>query len=182
MKRDHGAEEVRLPVGISPTSQQRVCGDIGMYIDRHGAWHHQGSPILRKELVKLFSTVLRRDDVGDHWLITPAEIVPVQVEDTAHVIVDLEIEGEGAEQTIRFQTLVGTVHTLSLEHALRVRVDSETAEPSPYFRLDNGLEARLNRAVFYNLVDLAIAETIDGAHVLGVWSAGAFHVIGDAPE
>ena len=181
MKRDHGAEEVRLPVGISPTSQQRVCGDIGMYIDRHGAWHHQGSPILRKELVKLFSTVLRRDDVGDHWLITPAEIVPVQVEDTAHVIVDLEIEGEGAEQTIRFQTLVGTVYTLSPEHTLRVIVDSETAEPSPYFHLDHGLEARLNRAVFYDLADLAVAETINGAHVLGVWSSGAFHVIGDAP-
>ena len=181
MERDHGAAEVRLPVGISPTSRQRVCGDIGMHIDRHGAWHHQGSPILRKELVKLFSTVLRRDDVGDHWLITPAEIVPVQVEDTAHVIVDLEIEGEGAEQTIRFQTLVGTVYTLSPEHTLRVIVDSETAEPSPYFRLNHGLEARLNRAVFYDLADLAVAETIDGAHVLGVWSAGAFHVIGDAP-
>ena len=118
--RDHGAAEIQLPVGISPTSRQRVCGDIGMHIDRHGAWHHQGSLILRKELVKLFSSMLRRDDAGNHWLITPVEIAPVRVDDAAHLIVDLEIEGEGTEQTIRFQTIVETVYTLSLEHALRV--------------------------------------------------------------
>ena len=180
--REHGAAEIQLPVGISPTSRQRVCGDIGMHIDRHGAWHHQGSLILRKDLVKLFSSMLRRDDAGNHWLITPVEIAPVRVDDAAHLIVDLEIEGEGAEQTIRFQTIVETIYTLSLEHALRVKVNSETAEPSPYLRLDHGLEARLSRAVFYDLADLAVEQTVDGAHVLGVWSAGAFHVIGDALE
>tara|TARA_B100000579_G_C22114133_1_gene524503 strand:+ start:33 stop:500 length:468 start_codon:yes stop_codon:yes gene_type:complete len=153
-----------------------------MHIDRHGAWHHQGSLILRKDLVKLFSSMLRRDDAGNHWLITPVEIAPVRVDDAAHLIVDLEIEGEGAEQTIRFQTIVETIYTLSLEHALRVKVNSETAEPSPYLRLDHGLEARLSRAVFYDLADLAVEQTVDGAHVLGVWSAGAFHVIGDALE
>ena len=181
-KRVHSAAEMHVPVGFSPTSRQRVCGDIGMHIDRHGAWYHQGSPILRKELVKMFSTILRCDDAGNHWLITPAEIAPVRVDDVAHIIVDLKIEGEGAEQTIRFETLVETVYTLSPDHALRVDVDPETAEPSPYLHLDHGLEARLHRAVFYDLVDLAVAETVDGAHVLGVWSAGAFHVIGDAPE
>jgi len=180
-KRVHGAAEIQVPVGFSPTSRQRVCGDIGMHIDRHGAWYHQGSPILRKELVKMFSTILRCDDAGNHWLITPVEIAPVRVDDVAHIIVDLKIEGERAEQTIRFETLVETVYTLSPDHALRVDVDPETAEPSPYLHLDHGLEARLHRAVFYDLVDLAVAETVDGAHVLGVWSAGVFHVIGDAP-
>ena len=178
---DHGAAEIQVPVGISPTSRQQVCGDIGMHIDRHGTWYHHGSPILRKELVKMFSKILRRDDAGNHWLITPVEIVPVRVEDVAHIIVDLKIEGEGAEQTIRFETLVETVYTLSSDHALRIDVDPETAEPSPYIHLDHGLEARIHRTVFYDLVDLAVAETVDGAHVLGVWSAGVFHVIGDAP-
>ena len=178
---DHGAAEIQVPVGISPTSRQQVCGDIGMHIDRHGAWYHQGSPILRKELVKMFSTILRRDDAGNHWLITPVEIAPIRVDDVAHLIVDLEIEGKGIEQAIRFKTLVETVYTLSPDHALRVDVNPETAEPSPYLYLDHGLEARLNRAVFYDLVDLAVAETVDGAHVFGVWSAGVFHIIGDAP-
>ena len=177
---DHGAAEIQVPVGISPTSRQQVCGDIGMHIDRHGTWYHHGSPILRKELVKMFSKILRRDDAGNHWLITPVEIAPVRVDDVAHLIVDLEIEGKGIEQTIRFKTLVETLYTLSPDHTLRIDVDPETAEPSPYLHLDYGLEARIHRAVFYDLVDLAVAEMRDGAHVLGVWSANVFHVIGSA--
>lgn len=181
-ERDRGGAELQGPAGISPRKGQRICGDIGMHIDRHGNWHYQGSPIARKELVTLFSTVLHRDEAGAHWLITPAEIAPVDVDDAALRAVGLERDGAGAEQAIRFHTNVGTDAVLSADRPLRVDIDPETAEPAPYLALDRGLEAKLNRPVFYELVDMAVEQWVDGAHVLGVWSAGAFHIIGAAAE
>lgn len=179
---DHAGEKLQEPVGISPRPGQILCGDIGMRIDRHGAWHYQGSPIPRKELVKLFSTVLRRDDAGGHWLITPAEIAPVAVEDAAFVVVGLETAGDGVTQEIRLRTNVDAEFTLSAAHPLRVETDPDSAEPAPYLALDHGLEAKLNRPVFYDLVEMAVDREVEGAHLLGVWSAGTFHVIGENPE
>ena len=181
-QRDHGGAELQGPAGISPRPGQRLCGDIGMHIDRHGNWHYQGSPISRKELVTLFSTVLHRDGAGEHWLITPAEIAPVAVDDAALLAVALERDGDGEAQVLRFRTNVDTETVLSEDRPLRVDIAPDSGEPAPYLRVDRGLEAKLTRAVFYALVDMAVEQWADGAHVLGVWSAGAFHVIGPAPE
>ncbi|MEK9723154.1 MAG: DUF1285 domain-containing protein [Rhodospirillaceae bacterium] len=168
-------------MGIAPRPGQVVCGDIGMRIDLDGTWHYQGSPIRRKELVKLFSTVLRRDDAGGHWLITPAEIAPVAVDDAPFLAVGLDTEGAGPDQVIRFRTNIDAEVTLSADHPLRVVTDPETEEPAPYLALDHGLEAKLNRPVFYELVEMAVEREVEGAHLLGVWSRGDFHPIGECP-
>ena len=163
-----------------PTFQQRLCGDIGMRIDHHGDWYYQGSLIERKELVKLFSKILRRDHGGDHWLITPAEIAHVRVDDAAHVVVDMDIKGIGSNQIIYFQTMVDTIYALSETYPLRIEMNMETQEPAPYLVLDQGLEAKLNRSGFIDLANLAIEKEIEGGLVFGIWSAGTFHVIWDS--
>ena len=169
------------PVGIPPRPGQVVLGDIGMHIDRHGTWHYRGSSIERQELVTLFSSVLRRDDAGDHWLITPAEMARVSVEDAAYMVVDLLIEGEGSDQTIRFRTNIDAEVTLDAAHPLRVAVDAGDQSPAPYVTLDHGLEAKLSRAVFYDLVALGVEEKIKDEQILGVWSDGDFFPMGVLP-
>ena len=168
------------PVGMEPREGQIVCGDIDMRIDNQGLWHYLGSPIGRIELVKLFSTVLRRDDIGDHWLITPAEMCRIQVDDAAYMAVEMDISGEGEDQSITFRTNIDKHYTLSDAHPLRIEVHPETQEPAPYIALDYGLEAKLNRPVFYELVEHGIAETIGQEQIYGVWSDGCFFRIGDA--
>lgn len=168
------------PAGFTPRAGQMVCGDIDMRIDSQGLWHYLGSPIGRMELVKLFSTVLRRDDNGEHWLITPVEMCRIQVDDAAFMAVELWREGDDSDQTLTFRTNIDKTYTLSDAHPLRIEVNPETEEPSPYIALDHGLEAKLSRSVFYQLVDLGIAETVEQDHIYGVWSAGVFFPIGDA--
>lgn len=179
---DHAGEKLQGPAGISPRPGQVVCGDIGMRIDRHGTWHYQGSPIQRPELVKLFATVLRRDAAGAHWLITPAEMAPVDVEDAAFVVVGLETTGDGEARAVILRTNIDKEFTLSEAYPLRVETDPDSLEPALYLALDHGLEAKLNRPVFYDLVEMAVDRAQNGAHLLGVWSAGAFHVLGENPE
>ena len=176
-----GREKTQGPVGIVPTSQQRLCGDIGMRIDHHGDWYYQGSLIERKELVRLFYRVLRCDEAGNHWLITPMEIAPVDVTDVAHVITGIEVIGIGMKQIIRFETKMGERYDLSKAYPLRIEVNPKTNEPAPYLGLDYGLEGKLNRTIFYDLASMAVNETIDCKEKFGVWSADLFHIIGD-PE
>lgn len=168
------------PVGIEPRPGQIICGDIDMRIDQQGLWHYLGSPIGRMEMVKLFSTVLRRDEVGDHWLITPAEMCRIQVEDAAFMAVELTTTGVGKNQEISFRTNIDKTYTLSDDYPLRVEINPETQEPAPYLALDHGLEAKLARSVFYELVDLGVAETIEQDHIYGVWSKRHFFAIGNA--
>ncbi len=168
------------PAGITPRPGQQVCGDIDMRIDSQGLWHYLGSPIGRMELVKLFSTVLRRDDNGDHWLITPVEMCRIQVDDAAFMAVELIREGSGSDQIIRFRTNIDGIFELSDQYPLRIEINPETQEPAPYVALDHGLEAKLTRSVFYELVDLGIAEVVEQDHIYGVWSAGHFFPIGNA--
>ncbi|MDE0993957.1 MAG: DUF1285 domain-containing protein [Rhodospirillales bacterium] len=170
------------PAGITPRPGQIVCGNIDMRIDNQGLWHYQGSPIGRIQLVKLFSTVLRRDDVGDHWLITPVEMCRIQVDDAAFMAVELTQTGSGQDQSLSFRTNIDKTYTLSDQYPLRIEINPTTDEPSPYIELDHGLEAKISRAVFYQLVDLGIAETVEQDHIYGVWSAGHFFPIGNAED
>jgi len=169
------------PVGLPPQPGQIVCGTIDMRIDSQGRWHYQGSQINRLEMVKLFSSVLRRDDDGDYWLITPAEMCKIEVEDAPFQAVELRRHSQGHDQDIHFRINIGDLVSLDDTHPLRVEIDEKTNEPSPYIALDNGLEAKLTRSVFYELVDLGNSENVDGRQFFGIWSKGLFFPIGATP-
>ena len=170
------------PVGITPRAGQMICGDIDMSIDNHGIWHYEGSPIGRSELIKLFSSVMRRDNIGDHWLITPSEMCRIQVDDAAFMAIELTQEGSGKDQNLTFRTNIDKTYVLSASHPLRIENNPDTGEPAPYIGLDHGIEAKLSRAVFYQLVNLAIEETVQRDKIYGIWSGGHFSPIGSAEE
>jgi len=170
------------PAGITPRPGQIVCGDIDMRIDASCTWFYQGSPFTRKALVKLFSTVLRRDDDGEHWLITPAEMCRITVDDAPFMAVELICNGKGQDQAISFRTNVDTIASLDGDHPLRMIIDDNTGEPSPYISLEHRLEAKLSRPVFYELVDLGVDEVIEGDQIYGVWSNGDFFTIGNSTD
>ena len=155
------------------------CGDIDMRIARDGTWYYLGTPIGRKPMVRLFSTIIRRDG-DDYFLITPVEKVGIQVEDAPFVAVRLDVSGEGEAQLLRFVTNVHDVVEVGQEHPLRVSLDPQTQEPSPYIHVRANLEALIHRNVFYQLVDLAVPGDVEGESWLGVWSGGVFFPIGRA--
>lgn len=154
------------------------CGDIDIRIARDGTWFHEGSPIGRKPLVKLFATVLQRDDAGDFWLVTPVERARIRVDDAPFIAVDVDREGLGRDQRLVFRTNVDDIVTADADHPIRVTFHGPRAEPSPYLLVRGRLEARINRAVYYRLVDLGVAEMVDGVPLLGVWSTGRFFPLG----
>ncbi len=167
----------------------RVAAELGrlpFLIKRDGTWLYQGTPIKRKELVCLFASVLRREADGTWWLQTPAERGRIDVEDTPFVAVELDWSGDGQQQVLSFRTNVDQVIAAGPEHPIRVSHDLNTCEPTPYIRLMGGpgptaIEARINRAVYYELVALSVTEIVDGREMLGVWSEGMFFPLGDAP-
>ncbi len=145
------------------------CGDLDVRIARDGTWFYLGTPIGRPELVRLFSTILRRD--GDaYFLVTPVEKVGITVDDAPFVAVDFESDGTGAAQTLRFETNVGDHVTAGPDHPIRVTRDPETGEPSPYVLVRANLEALIDRKSFYRLVD--IGDRHEGW--FGLWSGGQF--------
>ena len=166
------------PVGIRPRPGQVVCGDLDMRISRDGVWHYNGAPIGRKELVRLFASVLTRDDAGDYWLITPAEMGRIEVEDTPFLAVELTREGDGGTQVLKLRTNVDAMVTVDKDHPIRVDTDPKTGNPSPYLVMDGGVEARITRAVYYELVSMGEEEKTDGENVFGVQSSGAFFSLG----
>lgn len=157
------------------------CGDIDMRIARDGTWYYLGTPIGRKPMVKLFSSIIRRDG-DDYFLITPVEKVGIRVDDAPFVAVSLSVEGEGAAQVLRFTTQVDDEVIAGPEHPIRVVLDPDTQEPSPYVLVRSNLEALIHRNVFYQLVEIAEVREIDGAPWLGVFSQGEFFPIGPMPQ
>ena len=147
------------------------CGDSRMRIGRDGAWFHDGSPIGRMELVRLFAGLLRRDADG-FVLVTPAEKLSIVVEDAPFIAVLMTVTGEGQAQTLHFTTNLGDDAAAGPDHPLRfVLMDGA---PVPYLHIRGKLEARLSRAVYYQLVELAEEES----GVPGVWSGGVFFAFG----
>lgn len=145
------------------------CGDSEMRIARDGTWYHQGSPIGRETMVRLFSTILRREPDGSHVLVTPVEKLDIAVEDAPFVAVELRTEGEGRARTLAFRLNSGDLVTAGPDHMLSLR---ETADgPHPYLHVRGGLEALVARSVYYELMNLALEE--EGERV-GLWSEGAF--------
>ncbi len=151
------------------------CGDLDMEIKRDGTWFYEGTPIGRKPLVRLFSTILKLED-GKYFLVTPVEKVGIRVEDAPFVAVDIEAMGEGPGQSISFTTNVGDTVVAGQDHVIRVDRD-EAGEPSPYVHVRAGLEALIDRKSFYRLVDMGEAHEVDGTEMFGVWSDGTFFPI-----
>jgi hypothetical protein len=149
------------------------CGDLDMRIARDGTWFYLGTPIGRKPLVKLFSSILKREG-GRYYLVTPVEKVGITVDDAPFVAVDFTADGEGRAQRLTFATHVEDEVTAGPEHPIRVARDPETGEPAPYVTVRRGLEALIDRKSFYRLVELGREEVVDGAAQFGVWSGGAF--------
>lgn len=149
------------------------CGEIDIVIRKDGLWFHEGSPIGREALVRLFSTVLRKDPDGFH-LVTPVEKMKIIVEDAPFIATRVDREGE----TLKFLTNVGDEVEAGPDNEIRVDVDEATGEPRPYLHVRRGLEALIARPVFYELVELAQErETPDGPR-LGVSSNGAWFPVG----
>lgn len=191
-----GAPPRSAPAGASAPSfpamprAKRECGDFEIRIDRNGGWHYRNSPIGRKELVCLFASVLKREGDGTYWLETPVERGRIEVEDAPFVAVEMwwrdcvcEAEADGRpRQCLTFRTNLDEIVTADADHPIRVHLCPRTREPRPYITVRPGLEAKINRAVFYELVALGQPETVDGREVLGVWSEGVFFPIDDVPS
>ena len=162
------------------------CGDLPFVIKRDGTWLYRGSAINRKELVCLFASVLKRDEDGGYILETPAERGRIQVEDVPFMAVELEWTGDGRQQSLSFRTNVDQVVTGGPDHPIRIAHDLLTCEPTPYMLVrpgagQFGIEARISRAVYYELVALAVPEWVGCRRMLGVWSCGRFFPLGEMP-
>lgn len=150
------------------------CGDIGMRIRSDGVWFYQGSPIGRKPLVRLFSRVLRKDADGRHYLVTPVEKVDVAVDDAPFLAVEMEVKGAGRDQVLIFRTNVDDVVRCGRDHPLRFVAEPHSGGLKPYLLVRGRLEALVTRAVYYDLVELAVPGEAGSDDVLGVWSEGSF--------
>ena len=144
------------------------CGDLDMRIARDGTWFYLGTPIGRLPLVKLFSSIIKREGEA-YFLVTPVEKVGIKVDDVPFIAVDFELNGD----TFIFETNVGDFVPLSAAHPMRIQT-SPKGEPAPYIHVRNNLEARIDRKSFYRLADLAKPHRFQGEDWLGIWSEGAF--------
>lgn len=166
------AEERRLP----PVEKWNPshCGDSAMRIARDGTWFHEDSPIGRPAMVRLFSTILRREPDGRFVLVTPVEKLDIEVEDAPFVAVEVKSEGEGRERSLAFRLNSGDLVVAGREHGLRF--EHRDDGPHPYLHVRAGLEALVSRSVYYELAALALDE---GGEPPGLWSEGAFFALAD---
>ena len=164
-------EKVRSKPGSTALPNVNLCGDIGLKIARDGTWYYQGSPIQRLPLVKLFASVLRREDDGRYYLVTPVEKVPIEVEGMPFVAVEMTQKGRGKGQVLTFRTNVDDVVTADASHPIGFE-PGKLGGFTPFVIVRDGLAARLARPIYYDLAPLAV-ETGDKENA-GVWSAGTF--------
>lgn len=154
------------------------CVDFDIRIARDGTWFYKGSPIARRELVKLFASVLRRTDSGEFLLVTPAERGRIQVDDAPFTAVECRPEGDGGDRVLWFRTNLDEWLQAGPKHRIRVEFNPDTNEPRPYIVVRDRLDALIVRPVFYQLVELAEVCRRDGGDILGLWSKGEFFPLG----
>lgn len=159
--------EKRLP----PVDQWHPehCGHSDMRIARDGTWFHQGSPIGRAAMVRLFSTILRREADGSHVLVTPGEKLDIDVEDAPFIAVEVKSEGAGPSRRLAFRLNTGDLVVAGPDNGLRFDVRNDG--PHPYLHVRGGMEALVARPVYYELANIALGEAAD---LPGVWSDGSF--------
>lgn len=158
-----------------------LSGEMDMQIARDGTWYHEGDPIGRKALVQLFAGILKYDDDGRYYLVTPVERWAIKVDDAPFVATQLKVEGQGEQQKLVFTTNLQDSFVAGKDHPIRVTVDPETQEPSPYVLVRTNLEALINRNLFYELAELAVEREHNGNPCLGVWSQDCFFPIDGSP-
>ena len=152
------------------------CGDSEMRIARDGTWFHQGSPIGREAMVRLFSTILRREPDGSHVLVTPVEKLDIAVDDAPFLAVEMKAEGDGRNARLAFRLNTGDLITAGPTHALRFEQADDG--PRPYLHVRGGMEALVARSVYYDLAERAIAGDDSTP---GIWSDGAFFPLEPSP-
>lgn len=145
------------------------CGDIDMRIAADGTWFYMNSPIGRKPLMKLFASVLRKDDHA-YFLVTPVEKCGIRVDDAPFTAIRMQVEGQGQTQVVSFETNCDDAVTVDADHPLRFAEEQGTGGLKPYVMVRAGLEALVVRALFYDLVAAGTAE----GEWFGVWSSGLF--------
>jgi uncharacterized protein len=145
------------------------CGHSDMRIARDGTWYHQGSPIGRETMMRLFSSILRREEDGHYVLVTPAEKLDIDVEDVPFIAVELKSESEGKARRLAFRLNTGDLVVAGPANALRFAENADG--PMPYLHVRGGMDARIARPVYYELANLALDEAADP---LGLWSDGTF--------
>lgn len=173
-------EQANAPKGLPPLENwhPELSGDMDLTITRDGQWLYQGAPIAREATVKLFSTILRREQDGEYYLVTPVEKWRIRVEDTPLLAHSLECRGDGNNQVISVTTNVGEILDISEQHPLLVGQYPGGEEPRPVVQVRHGLVARLVTAAFYDLANLAEERQVQDEAQLGVLSHGKFWKIG----
>jgi hypothetical protein len=155
------------------------CGEIDMRIAANGTWFYQGTPIGRLALVKLFASVLKRED-DRFFLVTPVEKCGIVVDDAPFVAVELQVADSSAGRELRFRTNVDNWVACGPDHPLRFEPESGTGGLKPYLHVRSGLWAKATRAVWYELVELGEAREVSGTEMFGVVSAGQFYAMAPA--
>lgn len=151
-------------------------GEIDIRIARDGTWYHEGSQIKRQPLVRLFSSILRKEK-DRYYLVTPVEKAGIVVEDAPFVAVEFDLSNPGPDQVLTFETNVGDVVTAGAANKIRIEIDPDTDEPSPYIHVRNGLEALIDRKSFYRLIETGDFADIEGQSWFGLRSGGVFFPI-----
>ncbi len=175
-----GLGDVAKSRGLPPVERwdPPFCGDIDMRIAADGTWFYMNSPIGRKPLVKLFSSILRLDDDGKYYLVTPVEKCGIRVDDAPLFAIRMTVEGQGRDQLIHLETQVDDEIVIGPSHPLRVAEEVGTGGLKPYVLVRRNLEALVSRALFYDLVALGVVE----GEWFGVWSSGQFFPMQRADE
>ena len=156
------------------------CGDLDMRIASDGTWFYMGTPIGRPALVRLFSTILKRED-GKHFLVTPVEKVGIRVDDAPFLAVEMLREGEGESRLLRFRTNVDDWVDCDAAHGLRFKAAADGGL-TPYLHVRADLWAKVTRAIYYDLVDIGEERVVDGREMFGITSGGAFFAMADAEQ
>ncbi len=169
------ARAARAGKGAPPVERWNppFCGDLDMEIRADGTWFYLGTPIGRPALVRLFSSVLRKDEDGRTYLVTPVEKVGIRVEDAPFLAVEMAVTDSGASQVLTFRTNVGDVVEAGPDHPLRFAVEAQTGGLKPYLHVRGRLEALVGRAVMYDLVEAGEEIDMDGRAMFALRSCGA---------
>ncbi|MEX2200369.1 MAG: DUF1285 domain-containing protein [Dongiaceae bacterium] len=163
----------------SGASEAESCGDFDIRIGADGTWYYRNSPIGRLPLVKLFASVMRREADGSYWLVTPVERGLIVVDDAPFTAVEVDASSGSEQQRLEFRTNLDDRVTADASHPIRIETDPATGEPRPYVLVRDGLEARILRPVYYQLVELGEFRKTASGETFGVWSGGQFFTLGE---
>ncbi len=154
------------------------CGEMDMVIRTDGSWWHEGTRITRQPMVELFASILRKDADGFTYLVTPVEKIKIEVETAPFIAIRVDVEGDGVEQRVFFTTNLGETVEAGPDRPIRVEIDPESQEPTPFVTVRGRLEALMTRPVFYELVEHGILGGSEDSNQLGIFAGGVFYELG----